>query len=177
MKFAQVNQVIYTSSLICIPISRFLLKYFWRYFANKVSMPNKLRKTITPSKKGNLPGNLQFYTYSTDDGKSNICPINFLAMEQLSIHKVLIKCNFDIQIALIEISHCKFTNICQKFFANIREFHPSQIQNFHETFVYIELVPFVNCCQYMYCFPFGLAGRMWDLIISVPDHCLSFYWV
>ena len=24
-------------------------------------------------------------------------------------------------------------------------------------------------------FPFGSEGRMWDLIISVPDHCLSFY--
>ena len=65
-------------------------------------------------------------------------------------------------------------------------------------------VPFVNCCQYMYlvclfvlrlnipvnnvsvmsgrshrflgnCFPFGFEGRMWDLIVSVLDHCLSFY--
>ena len=25
------------------------------------------------------------------------------------------------------------------------------------------------------CFPFGFEGRMWDLIISVPHHCLSFY--
>ena len=24
------------------------------------------------------------------------------------------------------------------------------------------------------CFPFGFEGRMWDLIVSVPDHCLSF---
>ena len=24
-------------------------------------------------------------------------------------------------------------------------------------------------------FPFGFGGRMWDLIVSVPDHCLSFY--
>ena len=23
-------------------------------------------------------------------------------------------------------------------------------------------------------FPFGFEGRMWDLIVSVPDHCLSF---
>ena len=22
---------------------------------------------------------------------------------------------------------------------------------------------------------FGFEGRMWDLIVSVPDHCLSFY--
>ena len=37
-------------------------------------------------------------------------------------------------------------------------------------------VPFVNCRQFMYCyFPFGFEGRMWDLIVSVPDHCLSFY--
>ena len=25
--------------------------------------------------------------------------------------------------------------------------------------------------------PFGFEGRMWDLIVSVPDHCLSFYFV
>ena len=24
-------------------------------------------------------------------------------------------------------------------------------------------------------FPFGFHGRIWDLIVSVPDHCLSFY--
>ena len=24
-------------------------------------------------------------------------------------------------------------------------------------------------------FPFDFGGRMWDLIVSVPDHCLSFY--
>ena len=24
-------------------------------------------------------------------------------------------------------------------------------------------------------FPFGLEGGMWNLIVSVPDHCLSFY--
>ena len=27
-------------------------------------------------------------------------------------------------------------------------------------------------CSY---FPFGFEGRMWDLIVSVPDHCLPFY--
>ena len=38
-------------------------------------------------------------------------------------------------------------------------------------------VLFVNCRQFMYLvfFPFGFEGRMWDLIVSVPDHCLSFY--
>ena len=24
-------------------------------------------------------------------------------------------------------------------------------------------------------FPFGFEGRMWDLIVSVPDRCWSFY--
>ena len=42
-------------------------------------------------------------------------------------------------------------------------------------------VPFVNCCQFMLLefsyFPFGFEGRIWDLITSVPDHCLSFYFV
>ena len=26
-------------------------------------------------------------------------------------------------------------------------------------------------------FPFGSEGRIWDLIVSVPYHCLSFYFV
>ena len=26
-------------------------------------------------------------------------------------------------------------------------------------------------------FPFGFEGRMWDLIVSVPDHYLSFYFL
>ena len=25
-------------------------------------------------------------------------------------------------------------------------------------------------------FPFGFEGRMWDLIVSVPDHCLSLFY-
>ena len=38
-------------------------------------------------------------------------------------------------------------------------------------------VPFVNCGQFMYLVIslFGFEGRMWDVIVSVPDHCLSFY--
>ena len=24
-------------------------------------------------------------------------------------------------------------------------------------------------------FPFGSEGRIWELVVSVPDHCLSFY--
>ena len=38
-------------------------------------------------------------------------------------------------------------------------------------------VPFVNCGQFMYLVIslFGFEDRMWDLIVSVPDHCLSFY--
>ena len=38
-------------------------------------------------------------------------------------------------------------------------------------------VPFVNCSQFMYLVIslFGFEGRIWDLIVSVPDHCLSFY--
>ena len=25
-------------------------------------------------------------------------------------------------------------------------------------------------------FPFGFEGMIWDLIVSVPDHCLTFYY-
>ena len=37
--------------------------------------------------------------------------------------------------------------------------------------------PFVNYLSvYIFSyFPFGFHGRIWDLIVSVPDHCLSFY--
>ena len=41
-------------------------------------------------------------------------------------------------------------------------------------------VPFVNCRQFMYLVIPLLGffeGRIWDLIVSVPDHCLSFYFV
>ena len=31
-----------------------------------------------------------------------------------------------------------------------------------------------SICVFRY-FPFGFEGRIWDLIVSVPDHCLSFY--
>ena len=24
-------------------------------------------------------------------------------------------------------------------------------------------------------FPFGFEGGMWDMIVTVPDHCLSFH--
>ena len=38
-------------------------------------------------------------------------------------------------------------------------------------------VPFVNCRQFMYLVIslFDFEGSMWDLIVSIPDHCLSFY--
>ena len=37
-------------------------------------------------------------------------------------------------------------------------------------------MPFVNCCQFMYLLISLLVlGRIWDPIVSVPDHCLSFY--
>ena len=40
-------------------------------------------------------------------------------------------------------------------------------------------VPFVNCCQFniFSYFPLGFEVRIWDLSVSVPDHCLSFYFV
>ena len=41
-------------------------------------------------------------------------------------------------------------------------------------------VPFVIKLSSIYVFsyfPFGFEGRIWDLIVSVPDHCLSFYFV
>ena len=37
---------------------------------------------------------------------------------------------------------------------------------------YLGRLPSIYAFSY---FPFGFEGRMWDLIVSVPDHCLSFY--
>ena len=36
-------------------------------------------------------------------------------------------------------------------------------------------IPFVVCCQFVCYFP--LVLRIWDLTVSVPDHCLSFYFL
>ena len=40
-------------------------------------------------------------------------------------------------------------------------------------------VPSVNCRQFTYLVIslFDFEGRMWDLIVSVPDHRLSFYFL
>ena len=36
-------------------------------------------------------------------------------------------------------------------------------------------VSFVNVYQYVYvAFPFGFEGRMWDFIVLISDHCLTF---
>ena len=37
-----------------------------------------------------------------------------------------------------------------------------------------EVLPSIYVFSY---FRFGFEGRMWDLIVSVPDHCLSFYFL
>ena len=40
------------------------------------------------------------------------------------------------------------------------------------------LLPRVSFVNYVFShFPFGFEGRTWDLTISVPGHCLSFYFV
>ena len=35
------------------------------------------------------------------------------------------------------------------------------------------LVKFSVCSS----FPFGIEGGMWDVIVLIPDHCLSIYFV
>ena len=36
---------------------------------------------------------------------------------------------------------------------------------------------FIGVCDLCVCpsFPFGIEGRMWDMIVFIPDHCLSIY--
>ena len=38
-------------------------------------------------------------------------------------------------------------------------------------------VSFVNVYQFSVCpsFHFGIEGGMWDVIVLIPDHCLSIY--
>ena len=38
-------------------------------------------------------------------------------------------------------------------------------------------VSFVNVYQICVCpsFPFGIEGGVWDVIVLIPDHCLSIY--
>ena len=38
-------------------------------------------------------------------------------------------------------------------------------------------VSFVNVYQLYVCpsFPFGIEGGIWDVIVFIPDHCLSLY--
>ena len=51
-------------------------------------------------------------------------------------------------------------------------------------------MPFVSDYQFVLCFlfvcvcvcacassPFGFEGGMWDLIVLIPDYCLSFYFI
>ena len=38
----------------------------------------------------------------------------------------------------------------------------------------VHLVYFASIYVVSYNFPFGFEGRIWDLIVSVPDPCLSF---
>ena len=40
------------------------------------------------------------------------------------------------------------------------------------TAIALRKLPSIHVFSY---FPFGFEGRMWDLIVSLPDHCLSFY--
>ena len=52
---------------------------------------------------------------------------------------------------------------------NACRFYLNDISTLHTTMT-------ITMSVYVFsCFPFGFKGRMWDLIVSVPDHCLSFY--
>ena len=34
---------------------------------------------------------------------------------------------------------------------------------------------FIKFCVHPFFFPFGFDGGLWDLILLIPDHCLSIY--
>ena len=39
-------------------------------------------------------------------------------------------------------------------------------------------VSYVGVCQILcQSFPFGVEGKMWILIVLIPDHCLSIYFL
>ena len=61
------------------------------------------------------------------------------------------------------------------YFVNFRELNDHLFGK--ELFIWFSMsafrkLPSIYVISY---FPFGFEGRMWDLIVSVPDHCLPFY--
>ena len=61
------------------------------------------------------------------------------------------------------------------YFVNSRQLNDHLL--WEELFIRITAIAFrklLSVYVFSY-FPFGFEGRMWDLIVSVPDHCFSFY--
>ena len=44
-------------------------------------------------------------------------------------------------------------------------------------FIHLTVCVFCGCLSNFVCpsFPFGIKGGMWDVIVLIPDHCLSIY--
>ena len=61
------------------------------------------------------------------------------------------------------------------YFVNFRQLNDHLFRK--ELFIWFAASPFRKLPSvYIFTyFPFGCEGRMWDLIVSVSDHCLTFY--
>ena len=64
-------------------------------------------------------------------------------------------------VVLCTSSYDAYGNTCMKFYEHILK-----------GFKVVERTRFCHRNCYLI---FGFEGRIWDLIVSVPDHCLSFY--
>ena len=80
----------------------------------------------------------------------------------------------DIQV----FSHFRHIKGCLHYMIFSRRLcHTLQIMQWKELFIRFTASAFLKLPSiYVFSyFPFGFEGRVWDLIVSVPDHCLSFY--
>ena len=60
------------------------------------------------------------------------------------------------------------------YFVNFRKLNDRLFGK--ELFILFAVSAFRKLSIYVFSyFPFGFEGRIWDLTVSVPDHCLSFY--
>ena len=63
---------------------------------------------------------------------------------------------------------------CLSFYFEVEQFRPSFQTALFILFAASAFLKLSSIYVFSY-FPFGFEGRIWDLIVSVPDHCLSFY--
>ena len=79
--------------------------------------------------------------------------------------------------AIGDMNVCSYMHVFEEFASTLRSltaFFPGG-NNYCLTLVFDKWQDKLSSIYVFSYFPFGFEGRIWDLIVSVPDHCLSFY--